>query len=259
MQALLRILSDAVQFFEKQLPSFSARKSSSDVIVGTIKPFLDSIVKFYRGMSGELRTELKTQYGGNGPTQHWRYLQKAIHDEYKEFLPEGLEAWWADNSKQYNIVSQSMLESISAEIIHRVKKMLDETDNDIPIVLRSELNSRRFAINEERKSQGLPVLNDWDVFTLDDCLDLANQGSLWSEGLKTVLTRPEQEGRQGGNKAAKTKWLSDMSKIQNALKRSSYSVKQADYEYITSIYRWLFGEDSTAAESEQKVIESDAV
>ena len=212
MQALLRILSDAVQFFEKQLPSFSARKSSSDVIVGTIKPFLDSIVKFYRGMSGELRTELKTQYGGNGPTQHWRYLQKAIHDEYKEFLPEGLEAWWADNSKQYNIVSQSMLESISAEIIHRVKKMLDETDNDIPIVLRSELNSRRFAING-----------------------------------------------QGGNKAAKTKWLSDMSKIQNALKRSSYSVKQADYEYITSIYRWLFGEDSTAAESEQKVIESDAV
>lgn len=109
---------------------------------------------FYSNMSPEFRSEIKTQYGSNGPMQHWRYLQKAIHDQYNDFTPDSYEAWWAGNSKQYNNVSLAMLDSISAEVISRVGQMLDETDNTLPFKLKMDLNSRLFKANEQRKENG---------------------------------------------------------------------------------------------------------
>lgn len=240
IQALLRIFSDMIEFFEGQ-DEFNTKSLLPERIVRTIRPLLDAVVSFYSEMDPELRNEIKTQYGTNGPTQHWRYLQKAIHDQYKEFVPDGFEAWWADNSKQYNKASLDMLELISAEMVERVRQMLDETGNVLPLKIKADLNNRMFGENERRKEEGKTPLDVWDIFTLADCEALANEGRLWTEGLRAVLTLSGQEGRKGGNKAAKTKWLSDMSRIRNSLERSSYSVKQSDYEYISSIYRCVFG------------------
>lgn len=247
IQALLRVFSDMIEFSEEQ-GGFTAKNASPDFIVQRIAPLLDAIVSFYSDMTPELRSEIKTQYGSNGPMQHWRYLQKAIHDQYKEFTPDGYEAWWADNSKQYNDVSLAMLDSISVEVISRVRQMLDETDNTLPFKLKMDLNSRLFKVNEQRKDGGKNPLGEWDIFTLADCETLANEGRLWTDGLKTVLTRPEQEGRKGGNKAAKVKWLTDMSRIRKSLNKSSYSVKQSDFEYISTIYRWIFGQSYNAGD-----------
>lgn len=249
IQALLRVFSDMIDFCEKQ-NGLNPKLEASEAIVRNIQPLLDAVIDFYVEMSPELRNEIKTQYGTNGPTQHWRYLQKAVHDRYEEFAPDGFDVWWADNSKQYNGAALDMLEAISAETIKRVKQMLDATGSELPFKVARELNDRKFKENEKRRKEGRGLVGDWDVFTLADCETLANEGRLWTEGLREVLTRPGQEGRKGGNKAAKTRWLSDMSRIRNSLNRSSYSVKQSDYEYISSIYYWIFGVDySTGADS----------
>ena len=244
IQALLRVFSDMIEFSEGQ-GGFVAKNTSPEEIVHAIEPLLDAIVSFYSEMSAGLRSEIKTQYGSNGPMQHWRYLQKAIHDRYIEFTPEGFEAWWADNSKQYNNASLAMLDAISVEVVDRVRNMLSETENALPFKLKVDLNNRLFKENEQRKEEGKTLLEEWDLFTLADCETLANEGRLWTDGLKSVLTRPEQEGRKGGTKAAKVKWLADMSRIRKSLNKSSYSVKQSDYEYISTIYRWLFGRSYT--------------
>ncbi len=243
VQALLRILSDLIQFFTDEKRDFDPKHVSPSDILLSIKPLLNEIISFYKEMDDQLRAELKTQYGTNGPTQHWRYLQKAIHDTYNDFSPDGYESWFADNSKQYNDSSQKMLDEISSEIIKRVQDALSEANKDLPAVIKIELLHRGLEENEQRKKEGRPPLSEWDIFTIDDCYNLANSGSYWSDGLKTVFTRPEQSGKQGGNKAAKIKWLKDMNSINTSLKKTSYSVKQADYEYISSIYRWLFDHD----------------
>ncbi len=239
IQALLRVLSDIIDFLQNQ-GLFVAKNASLDIIMQNVEPLLDAIVDFYLNMNPELRNEIKTQYGSNGPIQHWRYLQKAIHDRYEDFTPDGYETWWVDNSKQYNEASLNMLDDISTAVILQVKQMLDNTGRTLPFKLESALNTRLFNENARRKNEGKAPLNKWDIFTLSDCVTLANEGRFWTDGLKDILTRPEQVGRKGGNKAAKLKWLTDMNRIRKSLNKSSYSVKQSEYIYICSIYKWLF-------------------
>lgn len=238
ISALLRIFSDILEFLNEQ-SGVSSKTTSTDKLVEAAEPLFSSIVKFYANISPELQTEIKTQYGGNGPIQHWRYLQKAIHEDFNDFNPSGFEAWCADNSKQYNDAATAMLADIRDVVVSRVHEFLDGSDLELPFAIKVKLNTRVFTENEKRRSAGEELVDEWDLITLSDCRSLVDQGSLWSDGLKSLFTRPEQVGRKGGNKSAKTRWLEDMHKIQEALKRSSYSVKQADYEYICSIDRWL--------------------
>lgn len=240
INALLRIFSDILCFLEKQQLIASVKNENVLTLIEKAQPLFDAVVKFYKTIDPQLRSEIKTQYGGNGPVQHWRYLQKAIHESVKEFDPEGFEAWWADNSKQYNEEAERKLETIEKIVITAVRNFMGENDLELPYNMRLDFNMRLFKENESRKQDGGPLADEWDLFTLLDCQRLATEpGSLWMDGLRELYTRPEQEGRKGGNKIQKIAWLSDMYSIQQGLKKSSYSVKQAQFEYIRSIEDWL--------------------
>lgn len=242
IDALLRILSDVLVFLGDQGLA-SAKEMSSEKLVEQAVPLLSVLVDFYKNVTPELQSEIKTQYGGSGPVRHWRYLQKAIHDKYEDFNPSGLDTWWADNSKQYNDDAASRLQIIQRTIVHRVRDFLESKDFDLPYAVAADLNNRVFLENDRREQSGEPSVDEWDVFSFLDCHKLAYHSNYWSEGLRSILTRPEQKGRKNGDKAAKTKWLEDMNKIKESLKRPSYSVKQQDFEYICSISDWLCGSE----------------
>lgn len=244
--ALLHIFSDTLDFLEEKTNA-SPKNQHLNQVMASARPFFDAIVNFYKTLSPELRNEIKTQYGGNGPTQHWRYLQKAIHDEIAEFSPQGFESWWADNSKQYNDASKTMLDEIRNEIVSRIRSFIFENNYELPFAMKMTLGAKALNENEKRERNNEELCDEWSFFTLNDCVTLAQSpGGLWSDGLKDLLTRPEQQGRKNGDKTVKTRWLADMHKIQNGLNHSGYSVKQADYEYISSIYRWVIRKEPVA-------------
>ena len=57
------------------------------------------------------------------------------------------------------------------------------------------------------------------------------------------MVRPEETKISGG-KEAKTKWLVILENIKNKLQKATYSVSTEDYEFISSIYRWIKSNDN---------------
>ena len=208
--------------------------------MNSIQGIVDIVIEFYKTIDPDLRIEIKKKYGSSAPVFHWRYLQKAIHDKIPDFLPQDFEAWWADNSKQYNEDSELKLREIRDAIVDSVHGFLETKGIELPYGLSIDLGKNLVEINARRKQEGLSLKGEWDIFSLKDCHTLAHSGSLWTEGLKELLTRPEDRTRKGGNKVQKTKWLLDLDGIIKSLRQPGYSVKSADYVYITTIYNWLF-------------------
>ena len=232
--ALLHIFSDVLEFNENKHIA-SAKLNSPEELLKYSEPFFETIVSFYKTLDSDLRTEIKTQYGTTGSSRHWRFLQKAIHDQFNEFAPPGLEDWWTNNSKQYNSCSKEMINEIESRVIDQVRAFVETRSLSLPF----EVEAKALKINNERKELELPPISKWDILTLSDCLTIAHYKNYWSEGLKEILTRPSERGRKGGTKNAKTKWLNDMQRINNNIGKPGYSVSQINFEYISSIYGWL--------------------
>ena len=113
---LLRIYSDVIDYLVSNKVC-NPKTDGPETIISACAAFYDSIVHFYQDIEDDLRQEIKKQYGDSGSTKHWRYFQKAIHDEYPDdFNPEGLNDWWADNSKEFNEISEYLLTAISEAV-----------------------------------------------------------------------------------------------------------------------------------------------
>lgn len=236
--ALLHIFSDILEFCENKHLAW-AKLNSPEELLKHSEPFFETIVAFYNTLDSDLRAEIKTQYGTTGSSRHWRFLQMAIHNQFSEFAPAGLEDWWTNNSKQYNTSSMEMINAITGKAIAEVRTFIESNSLSLPF----EIEAKVLKSNSERREAGLPPINKWDVLTLSDCSIIAHYKSYWSEGLKEILTRPSEQGRKGGTKNAKTKWLNDMQKIGNSIGKPGYSVSQINFEYISSIYDWLVSEN----------------
>ena len=250
INALLRIFSDVLEYVVGET-GIQPRKMAPNDVLDQCRPMFSAVVTFYENLSPDMRDEIKHQYGGKGVVKHWRYLQKAIKDKYSGFSPTGLDQWWADNSKQHNDETREMLAQITKQVTSWVWDFLSEKGYSIPFALDVKLYSRAKKAFQEQGREAEPGKRDkWDCATLEDCIEVANHGSYWSEGLIDVLTRPEERGKRI-NKAAKMQWIDTLRKVENGLSKAGYSVKNADYEYISIIYKWVVGkegEDSLAAD-----------
>ena len=57
---------------------------------------------YFHNLSGEAKQELRSSYGGNGPKDYWRNLEKAVHEAHQDFIPNGYEKYWDDHDKSHN-------------------------------------------------------------------------------------------------------------------------------------------------------------
>lgn len=234
--ALIRILGDILSHLEENGIQLPSSKKFTDYLP-LLTTHLNGIVRFYNEMSEDLRTEIRSRYGDGGATQHWRYLQKAVKDAESTFNPQGFEKWWADNSKQYNEEAGRLIKEIKVKVVSTLRDYVEEKGIDLPLKIRISLNNR--ILTESYKTGILETeIDQWDLFRFSDCHALAQEGTLWSDGLKDILTRPEQTGRKGGNKAAKIAWLEMLEKEEKGLEKPGHSVNQADYETIVAIANW---------------------
>lgn len=243
INALLRIFSDVLEYVVNETGIQPRQKAPKDLLA-QCRPMFSAVVEFYKNMTPEIRDEIKHQYGGKGVVKHWRYFQKAIKDEYPGFSPAGLDEWWADNSKQHNEETQRMLEEIATQVARWVWDFLSEKGYGIPYGLDVKLYGRAKKAFQEQGREAEPGKKDkWDYATLEDCIEVANYGSYWSEGLIDVLTRPEERGKRI-NKSTKMQWIGNLQKIATGLSKAGYSVKSADYEYVSIIYNWIIAKEN---------------
>jgi len=244
--ALLRFFSDSIDFLLEH-EMINPKEASKEDLVSSCAILYSSIVTFYQNIDPALRTEIKKRRGRDAIKHHWRHLQKAASDEIGDFNPPGLEDWWADNSKEHNESSAIMLEAILNRTKNLTMSGLESLhgtsweNKGIPYAIVGKYASEMAIENIQREENGQDKLSTWDLVSLEDCADIVKHGSNWSEHYKGILARSNTAGRKG-NKNTDTKWIIDMHKLLNKLKKPGTSISRSEYEYISSIHQWLVGD-----------------
>lgn len=242
MYALLHIFSDIIDYLVAEGLA-NPKADDADILVAKCSTFFDAIADFYKTIPEELRQEIKKLYGDSGATNHWRRLQKHLHDKLPGFDPPGLDDWWADNSKAFNESSSFLLDAIVESIKDDITEGLKAIKGDewqqegLPLSIRLKYAKRLTQINEERKHSGEPPVDIWDLLSLGDYADLATTGSNWTDYFQNAFTRPESQGKRG-TKTNKTQWIHDMDKYLRKLQKPGSSISRSEYEYIQAIAQW---------------------
>lgn len=242
MYALLRTFSDIVDYLiSKGLAN--PKSDSVDILVDNCSTFFDAIVDFYKTIPENLRQEIKKLYGDSGATNHWRRLQKHLHDRLPGFDPPGLDDWWADNSKAFNERSSFLLnaivESIKGDITEGLEIIKGEgwQQKGLPLPILLKYAKKLTQTNEELKQMDESPIDTWELLTLSDYAEISTTGSNWTDYYQDVFTRPESQGKRG-TKADKTQWIYDMDKYLKKLQKPGSSISRSEYEYIQAIAQW---------------------
>ena len=151
-------------------------------------------------------------------------------------------------SKEYNATSKEYIYAIEEKLKDVIAESLQEYYGDkwlikgLPKTTYKEAEKAASDKNYELLSNDEESdIEPWDCISLSDCKDIVVYSRNWSEIFESIITRPEDLILS--TKEQKTEWINTISKEQNKLSKSTYSVPKSSFELISNIYAWLVGTD----------------
>ena len=184
--------------------------------------------------------ELRSKYGSGAPTRLRRIFQQAVHEHRDDFQPEGLEEYWRDQSKQYNIETYSRVLDVETKLRDDVKEVLQDAHG--AMWLKKGLPEKLYTgLVTEAAKKNRTIENEKDEKTPWDCLNLIHLREImmyqaqWSTLFQKQYTIPGQEGLK---KEQKTNWLVELNRIRN-IADHEYSVSKDDADYVAALHDWL--------------------
>lgn len=245
IQGIIRIINDIVNLLIAQNKLFPLTQGIDDMI-NEVEYYLSPLMNHINKLTEEQRIELKSFYGGGAENKYLRYFQKVIHDSLTDFNPEGLEEYIENATKEYNATSKEYISAIEEKLKDVIAEALQEYYGDkwlikgLPKTTYKEAEKAASDKNYELLSNDEESdIEPWDCISLSDCKDIVVYSHNWSEIFESVITRPEDQ--KLSTKEQKTEWINTISKEQNRLSKSTYSVPKSSFELISSIYAWLVG------------------
>jgi DNA sulfur modification protein DndB len=217
------------------------QNSSTKDIFEEIKPYLDSVIKFYKEIDEAKISELKSAYGMPGDAKYWRTLQLAIRKDYPEIFFIGLDEYLKKEEKENNETAFRYIREIENEYLKVVvrQKLEDEFGKawfkkGVPEKIYSEAialaaRKNREIDNEEEEKE------PWDQLHLIDYREIVLKN--WQKIFEDTFTKPGEEKTSGG-KEAKTKWIVELNRIRNE-NSHTYYVTSEELSTIEEIHDWL--------------------
>ena len=247
IQGIIRIINDVVNLLIAQNKLFPLTQDIDDII-NEVEYYMSPLLNHINKLTEEQRIELKSFYGGGAENKYLRYFQKVIHDSLTDFNPEGLEEYIENTTKGYNATSKEYIYAIEEKLKDVIAESLQEYYGDkwlikgLPKTTYKEAEKAASDKNYELLSNDEESdIEPWDCISLSDCKDIVVYSHNWSEIFESIITRPEDLILS--TKEQKTEWISTISKEQNKLSKSTYSVPKSSFELISNIYAWLVGTD----------------
>jgi DNA sulfur modification protein DndB len=245
IQGIIRVINDIVNHLIVQ-DKINAKKDNIDSIINEVEYYLEPLVNYFNVITDEERKDLKGFLGGGADNKFWRAFQKIISDQCTDFIPEGLQTYIENETKQYNAESREYLASIEMNLKERLSNALEEYYGDnwiikgIPKSVYKRAKSESDERNYENISRGEDIesVTEWECVTFAECRDIVVYSHNWREIFENIITRPEDKKILGG-KEAKTEWIATLSKESNKLMKASYSVPKPIFEIISSVFEWL--------------------
>ena len=247
IQAVIRVIDDVVNMLvEKGM--IQPKTQALDDMFGLIQYYLKPLTDYINNLNAEQRKDLRGYFGGGADTRFWRAYQKAIADMRPDFVPDGLEEFWQNETKIYNEETKSMLREIESKVKLLISERLGEYFGDSWLIKGLPKNIYTRAKGEADEAMYVHVSSTgeeidipiWDYVTLPECKQIIMNGKNWSLFFEDTFVRPEETNLVGG-KDPKTDWILRVNSISNKLSKESYSVPVDEYSYVKSIYDWLMG------------------
>ena len=247
IQGIIRIINDVVNLLIAQNKLFHLTQDIDDII-NEVEYYMSPLLNHINKLTEEQRIELKSFYGGGAENKYLHYFQKVIHDSLTDFNPEGLEEYIENTTKEYNATSKEYIYAIEEKLKDVIAESLQEYYGDkwlikgLPKTTYKEAEKAASDKNYELLSNDEESdIEPWDCISLSDCKDIVVYSRNWSEIFESIITRPEDLILS--TKEQKTEWINTISKEQNKLSKSTYSVPKSSFELISNIYAWLVGTD----------------
>lgn len=241
--AIIRIIDDITTLLVEQ-KKINPLCDSVDTMVAEAAFYFEPLAKYINELSEEQRKDIREKLGTGARPKFYRYFQKPIADTFTDFNPEGLDEYFENQTKKYNDASRSYLINIEKKLRSVVRTALenaygtawkkDGVKKDILIRIHND------AFEKNLEAEPGHEVEDWDLITLRDILQIATYSSNWSKVFERVLVRPE-EALTGGRKEAKLAWIDTLDKEFTKLNSSTHSVDKKTYELIASVHKWLCG------------------
>ncbi|MFC0516513.1 DGQHR domain-containing protein [Mucilaginibacter angelicae] len=242
---IVMILNDCVNHLIKH--EMIDQSSSMKDIFDEIKPYLDSVIKFYRELNESQINELKSAYGMPGDAKYWRTLQLAVRKDYPEIFFIGLDDYLKKEEKENNETAFLYIREIENEYLKVVvrQKLEDEFGKawfkkGVPEKIYSDAIALAAKKNREIDNED-EEKEPWDQLHLIDYREIILKN--WQKLFEGTFTKPGEEKISGG-KEAKTKWVVELNRIRNE-NSHTYYVTSEELSFIEEIHDWLIKSSST--------------
>jgi len=235
VSALFRVIDDILEFLPTQRAIDPYSLSPSDLAKQVIE-LLAPVAKYICNLNIDERKKLRSHFGSGAAEKVQREFQRAIHDEFPEFCPEGLNDWIKTSSGQFNTEAYELgygrIEpAIDAYIKHRLKEAFGEMDNrwwveGIPIKVQKKCSERRIENRSlESDDHFLNILDyeeiikaNWDIFS-------------------ELFTPP---GLENAGKSRRLDWLKKFNTIrQKYTHPQRENVTESELHFLRELAGWL--------------------
>lgn len=230
------LLNDFVNHLQSigKLDKLKSPKSIFD----EIKPFLDTVIHFYKELDEVKANELKTSYGTPGDAKYWRTLQIAVKKEHPNIEYKGLEEYLKKEDKANNERAFKLIREIESDFLkNRIQEKL-ETEfgkywfkKGVPEKVYSDAHAAAAKKN-------LEIEDDEDEKEPWDQLHLINYREIILKNWQKLFEKLYSFPGATGNKDAKTNWLVSLNRIRNE-NYHSYYVTSEELSFIEEVYDWL--------------------
>lgn len=249
VEAVIRLLSDIVQYLSDSSPGFNARRLSAGKVFEEVEHYLNPAVKFLQNLDQREAKSLRTTYGSGGATQYWRTLQRAVHEVHADFDPKGLQEFLKLSSKEFNERSFAMVNDIEQFLNEDIKKRLQDEYGEenwfdqTPKKLR--LRAGQTALEKNVDLVPAERVDEWSCLYLTDyqSIIIANHEQ-WQRIFARRYTRPGDEKLSGSFKN-RADWISRLNGIRNKTHHlgqrgaTGAAVSEDEFAFLDSIHAWL--------------------
>jgi len=234
ISSLIRVFDDLLEHLEKyERTDFT--KLSGEELAGMIKPYLNPIITFVKGLSLEQIKKLRGFVGGSAVDRVLREFQDQISKEYEKFSPEGLAQWQKERTGIYNApanqLGHDMQLRIRDFIFNKLKKEYGVANDrwwteGVPTDVQKKCANERI---EKKKGP------DWKyLFLMDYYRIIKDQHKLFLN----TFTPPDSKSAKIDNKL---KWFRDWNHIRNKYSHPEQgTVTEEEYQVMLYLKKWLY-------------------
>ena len=196
--------------------------------------YLDPLQDFFRNLSSEAKQELRNSYGGNGPKDYWRNLEKAINQARPCFIPDGFARYWEDHDKSHiddSVRIMTLAETTSRKYIRFAltannPNWVKEIPKKVYTNATTEQSKHEYDTGEKK--------DVWEFFSMSDLCEIIQYGNNWSTLFDQVFVLPS-EAKKAGSKKAKTEWMKTIDKLQKNVGRATFNVTKQEREMLLEV------------------------